>query len=187
MRIDYVLPILDILYENLIEIPLNLKTVVDEYIEKHFNNDKLHIAICDRRFIEAPQHNWSVDKAYYIKALHEYNNNYKLNDNTVIHVYSDDVTWLSQWLKEHINNTYNLNIDIIYHNGKRNNNDDVIHFYSMMNCRHFILSGSTYHYWPCLMNSFKYNFNDTFVCYPTIASCDWYKHIVHSSWIPIKN
>jgi len=180
MNIEYIYPVIEDLYKYISIIPDKYKEEIIEF-KKNFKEEFVNIAICNRRFKEENHSEWAVDKEYYKLAIKSLNLNHE--NKYIMHVFSDDIEWMKNWFNNYISNIYELfYINIIYHNGVRNNKDDVIHFYGLMQCDHFILTNSTYHYWPCILKYFNNN-KRFIVTYP--KGIEWLTYIMHPLWIKI--
>lgn len=148
------------------------------------NNNITKLCVCFRSFDEENRNDWMISIEYY-KLAFQYIIP-KLNSPYELHIFTD---------RENIKNTIiipllnELNIidlpEIYEYTGKRDGVTDVEHFYKMIDCNHFILCNSTYHYWAAIINDNP----DAIITYPNKIengiNNDWFKIISPSKWTKI--
>jgi hypothetical protein len=145
-------------------------------------NTNPRICICFRTYTQEQHPEWAVNDQYYLKAL-----TYLMSEIAAtqinLYVYTDDKTVEEKYIKHLIQQNSDYLIQYFIHEGKRDNQTDVQHFFEMFDCDHYILCNSTYHYWPALFS--KYNENKI-VIYPSYTKdgkdMKWFTKICPENW-----
>ena len=144
-------------------------------------SDKTKIALCFRTFDEENHNEWQVIEEYYKTALE--NLNLDKSTEYEFHVFTDRENVAISVIKPIL---LELNITVneqtLYeHKGKRDGITDVEHLYLLMDCQHFILCNSTYHYWAAIVKD-----KSSSILYPSKlkngGNLDWFKNIIPDWW-----
>ncbi len=140
-----------------------------EYIDeiKQTNSVSLHIRLGDYCNIKRML---VCDKNYYFKACKYIMDNV---DNPVFYVFSDEIESAKK-----IISSFGLK-NIVFITGKRENYDDM---YLMSNCKHFILSNSTFSWWAQYLSNNK----NSIVCAPEKWTTDKKNNDIYmEKWVRI--
>lgn len=160
----------NILLENKKEFSYNLNST-----------GKIKLCVCFRTFDEEGHNEWMIPSIYYRNAFKAILP--KLNNKIEIHIFTDRENVKDTIIKP-ILNDLNIEIPDLYeYKGIRNGISDIEHFYKMMDCDHFILCNSTYHYWPALIKN-----SESIITYPNKiedGTEDWFKTLCPEKWIQI--
>ena len=92
-------------------------------------------------------------------------------------IFTDDAEWSTEFIKDYLRSR-NMPNEYIVFKGDRDGITDVQHFHEMFFCKHFVLSHSTFHYWPALLCEKE----DTIIVYNPRG---YYKDIVQPNWISV--
>jgi len=178
------IPMLITIIENNIEefrkIFISKKQKLNYFIPQ---SENIKICIGFRSFDEEGHNEWMVVQSYYkdtlIKMLEKIN-----NSNIELHIFTDRAN-VSTDIILPILNELNITMSNIYeYKGNRDGISDIEHFYKMMDCDHYILCNSTYHYWPALIK----DDSKSIIMYPNKIennTDDWFKIISPQNWIKI--
>lgn len=171
-------------YREVVKHMLTMPTWLSESIpeRKSLPHDTaMTLAIGIRRYAEEGRIDWALTAAYYKKAitamvqkigcLSSGDNVLLVGDVGAKDIEADIMSILS---------SLNCNPQIHWLIGKRDGTTDVAHFeYMSCNVKHFILSTSTFHFWPAYMSYTP----TSVVCYPARYS-SW--GIWPPEWLPIE-
>ncbi len=179
---------------------MHLKNFYDEYtsLQKLFYAQKqklgyeltnlhsrLQICIACRTFSQEKHTEWGVSDEYYVHALSLLLSIVECTDIELC-IFTDDSTIENILLPKLLRINSNINIEYSIHVGKRDNTTDVLHFFQMFDCDHYILCNSTFHYWAALFSKFN---SDKKVFYPSHTkdgkNTNWFRLICPDSWISI--
>lgn len=143
--------------------------IIKNFVDSNSNN--ICVCIGFRRFTEEKREkDWALDLNYYKKAWSLLYHDIKdLNKKIVVLLISDNPIYVEQNINNIIDQS--SNIEMIHIKGGRNGNDDVIQYYHMTHCSHFILCNSTFHLTACYLST-----NLKQVIYPD--SVTWFKHLI---------
>ena len=169
----------------LIDIPIVRNILLNNKNKFNYSlssTNKTKLCIAFRTFDEEGLQRYMLPIEYYKKAL-EYIFQI-LNSDTELYIFTDRENIKDTIIKP-ILNELNIGIsDIFEYKGNRDGISDIEHFYKMMDCDHYILCNSTYHYWPALIKDDC----KSIIIYPNKTennNDNWFKDISPSNWTRI--
>ena len=151
---------------DLFEMPFKIKDYIDKKYKKLLEGNTCSIHIRRGDYLKNPQYHPIQDLSYYEKAISKISKN---NENVKFLVFSDDINWCKEKLK-------NINLTFI------ENEKDYIDLYLMSLCKNNIIANSTFSWWSAWLNKNKNKI--------VIAPSKWFgpaanldsKDIVPESW-----
>jgi hypothetical protein len=166
------------LFENNLEdisnIFLSKKQKLDIFLPK---NDRIKICIGIRTFDEEKHNEWMTPTSYYKEALIKMINELD-NKDVELHVFADRENVSSDIIFPILKDIKREDINLFEYFGKRDGVSDVQHFFLMMDCDHYIIGNSTFHYWPAIIASPK---SITMFA----QQSEWFSYIVSKKWIKL--
>ena len=175
--------LLSLFYDNIDDIRNifhSQKNKLNHHLPK---NENIKICIGFRTFDEEGHPEWMASVSYYKEALQYILN--KLNSSKIeLHIFTDRINVSYDIINSILKDIGKQDVKYFEYFGKRDGITDVKSFFLMMDCDHYIICNSTFHYWPAILSQKE----SIIICPTTINNCfnDWFiNNLVPDHWIQI--